>query len=80
MAPVTVLHTREQQEALATTGMYRKKFYVTGGKHVTLDNMFKAAEMNKQTEEANEREREKEIWVENHEGASDDLSLDRPDP
>ncbi len=52
---MTVPHTREHQEALAAVRMHGKKFFVAGGEHVTLDNMFKAEEINRQSEEAVER-------------------------
>ncbi len=56
MAPVTVTHTSECQEAPATVHTHGKKFFVTGGEHVMSDNMFTAAEINRRTEEATERE------------------------
>jgi hypothetical protein len=37
---VTVANTREHQEALAAVHTHSKKFFVTGGKHVTSDDMF----------------------------------------
>ena len=42
---VTVANTRERQEALAKATTYGKKLYVTGGEHITLDDMFIAVEM-----------------------------------
>jgi hypothetical protein len=38
--PVTVPHTCECQEALATARMHGENFFVMGGKHVISDNMF----------------------------------------
>jgi hypothetical protein len=66
LAPVTVPHTREQQQALAAAGMHGKKFFVTGGEHVTLEGMFKVAEINRRTHEAAEKEKEKKSRVEYH--------------
>ena len=45
-ATVTVPQTRKRQEAIAAANTHGKKFFVTGGKHVTSDNMFKVAEIN----------------------------------
>jgi hypothetical protein len=39
---------------------------VKGGKHVTLNNMFNAAEINRWIEEAMQREKEKKSQVEYH--------------
>ncbi len=66
MEAVTVPHTREHQEALAAVQMHGKKFFVTGGEHVMSDNMFKVAEINRQTEVAAEREKDKKCRVEYH--------------
>jgi hypothetical protein len=63
---VTVAHTRERQEALAAARRHGKKFFMMGGEHVTSDGMFKAAEINRRTEEAAEREKEKKSRVEYH--------------
>jgi hypothetical protein len=41
-------------------------FFVTGGKHVTSDNMFKVAEVNTQTAESMEMENGKMSQVEYH--------------
>jgi hypothetical protein len=65
-APVTVPHTREQQQALAATGTHGKKFFVMGGEHVTLDDMFKAAKINRRTHEAAGKVKEKKSQVEYH--------------
>jgi len=51
-APVTVAHTRERQEALAATTTNGKKFFVTGGEHITSDDMFKSAEIMRWNAEA----------------------------
>jgi hypothetical protein len=56
----------EHQEAISATNMHSKKFFVTGGKHVTSDNMFKAAEINRRTAEAAEMKNGKKSWVEYH--------------
>jgi hypothetical protein len=66
LAPVTVPHTRERQQALAAAGTHGKKFFVTGVEHVTSDDMFKAAKINRRTHEAAEKEKEKKSWVEYH--------------
>ena len=63
---VTVANTRERQEAIAAASTHRSKFYVTGGEHVTSDDMFKAAEINRRKAKAAEREKEKKSWVEYH--------------
>jgi hypothetical protein len=42
---------------LATT--HRKKFFVTGGKHLMSDNMFKSAKIISQNVEAVEREKDR---------------------
>jgi hypothetical protein len=57
---------REQQEALAAAHMHGKKFFVTGGEHVTSDKMFIAVELNRQKAEAAEREKDKKSRVEYH--------------
>ncbi len=64
--PVTVPHTRERQEALTTATTHGKKFFVTGGKHITLDNMFKSAEIVSQNAEAVEREKDRKRRLEYH--------------
>jgi hypothetical protein len=61
---VTVANTRKQQEAIAAANTHGAKFFVTGGKHVTLNDMFIAAEINRRKVEAAEREKEKKSWVE----------------
>jgi hypothetical protein len=66
MELVTVAHTREHQGAHAAMRTHGKKVFVTGGKHVTSDDMFKAVEINRQAEEVMEREKEKKSWVECH--------------
>ena len=43
--PATVGHTREHQEALAAAHTHGTKFFVTGGEHVTLEDIFKAADI-----------------------------------
>ena len=63
---VTVANTREQQEAIATANTHGAKVFVTGGKHVTSNDMFIAAEITRRKTEATEREKEKESRVEYH--------------
>ena len=63
---VTVTNTRERQEAIAAGITHGAKFFVTGGKQVTLNDMFIAAEINRQKAEAAEREKEKKRRVEYH--------------
>ena len=63
-APVTVAHTRERQEALATATTHRKKFFVTGGEHITSDDMFKSAEIVCRNAEAVEVEKDKKRRLE----------------
>jgi hypothetical protein len=65
-APVTVPHTRERQEALTATTTHGKKFFVTGGKHITSDNMFKSAKIVRQNAEAVEREKDRKQHLEYH--------------
>jgi hypothetical protein len=43
--------------------MHGKKFFVTGGEHVTSNNMLIAAEFNQQKAEVMEREKDKKSWV-----------------
>ncbi len=45
--PVTVANTREHQEALAAAHTHSIKFFVMGGKQVTLDDMIKSVELNR---------------------------------
>jgi hypothetical protein len=66
LAPVTVANTREHQEALAAACTHGKKFFVTGGKHVTSEDMFKAVELNRWTADDVEREKDKKSQVEYH--------------
>ena len=63
---VTVANTRERQEAIAAANTHGTKFFVTGGEHVTSNDMFKAAEINRRKAEAEEREKEKKSRVEYH--------------
>jgi hypothetical protein len=64
--PVTVANPCEHQEALAAMHTHGKKFFVTGGKHVTSNNMFILVELNPQKAEAAEREKDKKSRVEYH--------------
>jgi hypothetical protein len=63
-APVTVAHTRMHQEALDAATTHRKKFFVTGGEHITSDNMFKSAEIVRWNAEALEVEKDKKQRLE----------------
>jgi len=65
-ATVTIPQTRERQEAIAAANTHGKKFFVTGGEHVTSDDMFKAAEINRRTVEAAERKKDKKGRVDYH--------------
>jgi hypothetical protein len=65
-ALVTVPHTHECQEALAASTTQGKKFFVTGGKHITLDDMFKSAEILSWNAEAVEREKDRYRHLEYH--------------
>ena len=64
--PVTVANTCERQEALAAMHTHGNKFFVTGGVHLTLDDMFKAVEFNRQRAEAMEREKDNKSSLEYH--------------
>jgi hypothetical protein len=57
---------RGRQEALAAAHMHGKKFFVMGGKHVTLNDMFIAVELNWRRAEAAEREKDEKSWAEYH--------------
>jgi hypothetical protein len=63
---VTAANTRERQEAIAAANTHGAKFFVMGGKHVTSNDMFIAAEINRRKAEAPEREKEKKSWVDYH--------------
>jgi hypothetical protein len=63
-APGTVAHTRERQEALAAATTHGKKFFVTGGEHITSDDMFKSVEIVRRNAEAVEVEKEKKRCLE----------------
>jgi hypothetical protein len=65
-APVTVPHTHKCQEALATTNTHRKEFFVTGGKHIILEDMFKSAKIMSRNAEAVEREKDRTQHLEYH--------------
>ncbi len=66
LGPVTVANTRERQEALVAAQTHGKTFFVTGGKHVMLDDMFIVVELNWRRAEAMEREKDKKSRVEYH--------------
>jgi hypothetical protein len=63
---VTVPQTCKCQEAITAANTHRKKFFVMGGKHVTSNDMFKVAEINRQTAKAAEIEKGKKSQVEYH--------------
>ncbi len=63
---VTVANTRERQEAIAAANTHGAKLFVTGGEHVTSNDMFIAAEINRRKAEAAEREKEKKSRLEYH--------------
>jgi len=63
---VTVVNTRERQEAIAAANTHGATFFVTGSEHMTSNDMFKAAEINRRKAEAAEREKEKKRRVEFH--------------
>ena len=63
---MTVVNTRERQEALAAAHTHGKKFFVTGRDHVTLNDMLIAAELNQWKAEATRKERDKKSRVEYH--------------
>jgi hypothetical protein len=63
---VTVANTRERQEVIAAANTHGSKFFVTGGEHVTSNDMFIAAEINRRKAEAAKREKEKKSRVEYH--------------
>ncbi len=65
-APFTVPHTRKRQEALAAATTHGKKFFMTGGKHITSDDMFKSAKIVSQNAEAVEREKDRKRRLEYH--------------
>ncbi len=51
-------------EAVAAINTHGKKFFVAGREHVTSDDMFKGAEINRWTAEAAEMEKGKKSQVE----------------
>ncbi len=61
-----VPHTQERQEALAATNTHGKKFFVTGGKHITSEDIFKSAEIVSRNAEAVEREKDRMQCLEYH--------------
>ena len=62
--PVTVAHTRERQEALATATTHGKKFFMTGDEHITSDDMFKSAKIVRWNAETVEVEKDKKRRLE----------------
>jgi hypothetical protein len=65
-ALVTVPHTRKRQEALAAATTHWKKFFVTGGKHIMPDDMFKSAKIVSRNAGAVEREKDRKQHLEYH--------------
>jgi hypothetical protein len=63
---VTVPQTCKHQEAIAATNTHGKKMFVTRGEHVTSNNMFKVAEINRRTAEAAEMKNGKKSRAEYH--------------
>ena len=61
-----VPHTQERQEALAAATTHGKKFFVTGGEHITSDDMFKSAKIVRRNVEALEVEKDKKRCLEYH--------------
>jgi hypothetical protein len=61
-----VPHTRERQDALAATTTHGKKFFMTGGEHITSGDMFKSAKIVSQNLEAVEREKDRKRRLEYH--------------
>ena len=45
LLPITVPHTKERIEIIAKAGSHGKKFFATGGTHVTSDEFFCAADV-----------------------------------
>ena len=70
---ITVANTRERQEALAKATTYGKTFYVTGGKHITSDDMFIATDMGNRKREI--AETEKKVCIEFHTRPDADLII-----
>jgi hypothetical protein len=65
--PVTIAQTCEHQEAIASDNTTGKRFFATGGgTHITTDDGFIAAEMNRRNKVVAEREKEKKSWFERH--------------
>ena len=65
-APVTVAHTRKCQEVLPTPTTLEKKFFVTGGEHITSENMFKSDKIMHWNAEVVEVEKDKKRSLEYH--------------
>ena len=63
---VTVANTCEQQEALVKATTHRKKFFVTGGEHINLNNMFISAEMGNREREIVAMEKGRKVCIEFH--------------
>jgi len=63
---VMVANTREQQEALVKATTHGKKFFVTGGEHINLNDMFISAEMGNREREIAEMEKGKKVRIEFH--------------
>jgi len=60
---VRVANTRERQEALVKATTHGKKFFVTGGEHINLNDMFISVEMGNREREIAEMEKGKKALV-----------------
>ena len=63
---ITVVNTRERQEALVKASTHRKKFFVTGGKHINSNDMFISAEMGNREREIAKMEKGKKVRIQFH--------------
>ena len=59
-----VAQTCKRQEALTAATTHGKKFFVTGGEHITLDDMFKSSKIVRRNAEAVEVEKDKKRRLE----------------
>jgi len=59
--PITQLNTLARQQALANARGHGGQFHVTGGMHVTSDNLFISMEMNVRNEERGKVEKDRKI-------------------
>ena len=63
---ITVANTRERQEALVKASTHRKKFFITGGKHINSNDMFISAEMGNREREIAKMEKGKKVRIQFH--------------